>query len=80
LALKVLDAFPSYSCELVFLDDCTMYVRVSDRNRPIADVYPIWSDDQALRLFVDLEGCVDEIRLATIDDLISVLRPLAATA
>ncbi len=75
--ITILDAFSGWTCELVVLDDCTMYVRFDDEQSTAFDVYPSVTDDDKPCFFLDFDGYpTDEIRVETPAELIRILREL----
>src|SRR6266446_1441601 len=75
--ITILDAFSGWTCELVVLDDCTMYVRFDDEQSTAFDVYPSVTDNDKPCFFLDFDGYpTDEIRVETPAELIRILREL----
>ena len=70
----ILNSFPTWSCALVVLDDCTMYVRLVDGNSTVGSLYPAITDDFKQCYFLDIEECPTEIRATTPTELINILR------
>ncbi len=73
-AIAILSHFPNYSCELIVLDDCTVYFEVTHQQSIVASVYPSDTDDYRRCYFVDIAGVNDEMRFETIDLMIEMLR------
>ena len=73
-ALHILNAFPSYSCELVVLDDLTMYVRITEAASTVAELCTSTADDGQPCYFIALLRPTNEIRVKTVEEVIEVLR------
>ncbi len=73
LAIRILRELPLMTCELVVLDDCTMYVESKIEESTVASVYPAILDNYEPCYFVDLVGCTKEIRVTDLDEVMSIL-------
>src|SRR5258708_7525780 len=76
VTLKILDSLPTCSCELVVLDDCTMYVRLEEGGSTVASLYPAMTDDFKQCFFLDIEEYPTEIRVKTPIEIVDILRNL----
>jgi hypothetical protein len=74
--ITILNSFPTWSCELVVLDDCTMYVNLQDGHSTVGSLYPAVTDDFNPCFFLDFEGNPTEIRARTAIELVGILRDL----
>ena len=72
VALAIIAALPEYACELVVLDDCTMYVQIYRFRSKIAAIYPTITDEGERAFFVDI-AYRDEIRCKTIEEVVDIL-------
>jgi hypothetical protein len=70
----ILASFPTWSCQLVVLDDCTMYVELKDGPSVAGLLYPAVTDEFEPCFFLDVEGYAGEIRVKTAVELIRSLR------
>jgi hypothetical protein len=75
-ALRISDSFPDSSCELIVLDDSTMFVRVLAGNSVIAEICPTETEDNYRGYFIDLlrPSNDNEIRVRTVEEVVQVLR------
>ena len=72
-ASMLLAALPAYSCELVALDDATIYVRVSQGLSQVADICPSRTAEGKPCYFVDLVGCQDELTFESAAEVLGLL-------
>jgi hypothetical protein len=73
-AIVVTESFPRLLCELVVLDDATMYVRTSQSGKLIADLCPSRRDDGSPCIFIDFGAGSDEIRIDTPEEVVELLK------
>lgn len=73
-AVAVMEELPNSSCELMVLDDATMYVRVSQSSKTIADLCPSRRDDGSPCIFIDFGPGADEVRVDTPEEVVELLK------
>ena len=73
LSLKIIEAFPNVTCELVVLDDCTMYVTCDRYKSTVAGIYPARTDEGEPCYFID-KPTGDELRVRTTKEVVDILR------
>jgi len=73
-AQRILNDFSSTSVELNVLDDSTIFVRVSQADSTIIEIYPTRTNEGASCYFIDFGPETAEIRVRSVEGLIEVLR------